>query len=273
MWARLVCARSRVWQAPEWPAFVGRDWQRHLLHADLTDRLHRKQGRSIARWTLTTANGEISVFVKRHYRHCLWTLLSPLGRSDADREWHHLQKAGALGVPVPRPLALAEWSRWPGRLQSALVLEELAGMMPLHEAIPLACKTLTRPEFKRWKRNMIMELVRLTKRLHDRGYFHRDLYLCHFFLPSELIAAGADVAGRLVLIDFHRLTRQRMLPLLGRAKDLAQLLYSSRLPGVRRRDVLLFWRLYAGDRRRPVLRRLVEWKARRYWAHNRKSAA
>jgi tRNA A-37 threonylcarbamoyl transferase component Bud32 len=269
--ANLVRSRRQVWHSRDWTTFVGEDWPRRLLDAELTDRLHRKQGRSIARWTVTNAAGRASVFVKRHYRHSLLRTL--FGYSDAVGEWHHLRRAESLGVPVPRALAVAEWSSGPGRLQSAIVLEELAGMIPLHEAIPLAAKIMSPVDFERWKAGLIAELVRLTRRLHDNGFCHRDLYLCHFFIPEHRIAAGmARFDGEIVLIDFHRLARPRLWPMLGRAKDLAQLLYSARLPGVTRRDVLRFWRLYRGTHRQPMLRRLAVWKASRYEAHNGKGS-
>src|SRR5262245_35763243 len=161
--------------APDWAAFVGTDWPRNLLDANLIDRLHRKQGRNIARWTLTNAGRRLAVFVKRHYTHSFWKTLLPFAKSDAAREWHHLRRAESLGIPVPRAVAFAEWSRWPTGLQSAIVLEELEGMIGLHEAIPLATKLLPAAAFRRWKAGLIRELVRLTRRLHDHGYFHRDL--------------------------------------------------------------------------------------------------
>jgi heptose I phosphotransferase len=261
----------RFQHAADWPELVGEDWPREILSADLTDRLHRKQGRSIARWTLTNSTRQLAVFVKRHYRHSFWKSRLPGAKSDAIREWHHLEQACLLGVPVPRAVACAEWSRWPGRLQGAIVLEELRDMVALHEAIPLAAKMLPSFEFERWKAGLIAELVRLTKLLHDRGYVHRDLYLCHFFIPAAMIASrNVRWAGQVVLIDWHRLARVRLLPTLRRAKDLGQLLFSAQLPGITKRDVVRFWRLYRGDKSRPVLRRLIAWKWRRYQAHNRK---
>src|SRR5438132_5378109 len=149
--ARLIRPSLRYQHAPDWPAFVGAEWPRTLLDANLTDRLNCKQGRNIARWTLINSTRRLAVFVKRHYTHAMWKSLLPLARSDAAREWQHLRQANALGIPVPRPVAFAEWSRWPDRLQSAIVLEELDAMTPLHEAIPHAAKLLSSREFQGWK--------------------------------------------------------------------------------------------------------------------------
>ena len=53
--------------SPEWPSFAGADWAERILNESVTDRLHEKQGRAIARWTLSDGNGnELVVFLKRH---------------------------------------------------------------------------------------------------------------------------------------------------------------------------------------------------------------
>ena len=60
-------------------------------------------------------------------------------------------------------------------------------------------------------------------------------------------------------------------------KDLAQLLYSSEVPGVDARDRLYFWRMYRGPGpRRPadrLLERLVLFKWGRYRRHNARQKA
>jgi len=266
---------SFTWQAADWPAFVGHAWPKELMHARLTDRLHVKQGRSIARWTLGLGDIQLHAFVKRHFEHSrLRSILARLWPwrqwSDAGREWHHLEAVAALGVPTPRPLAVAEWHGAGGSLQSALVLEELPDMAPLHEAISLAAKQLSPREFASWKRGLIAELARLTLLMHDRGWFHQDLYLCHFYVRrSDVLNSGIVWRDRVALIDFHRLARPPLLSLFARAKDLGQLLYSANLPSVSMRDIATFWRLYRRGRE-PILRRLIAWKARRYQRHNEK---
>src|SRR5205823_15020004 len=109
-----------------------------------------------------------------------------------------------------------------GRLQSFLAVEELAGMLPLHEAIPLAAERLPPATFTVWKRGLIAEMARIARASHDRHWYHKDLYLCHFYVPeADTRRVPPDWAGRLYLIDFHRLSRHPLTSLMFRAKDLA----------------------------------------------------
>src|SRR5438105_3181855 len=79
-----------------------------------------------------------------------------------------------------------------------------------------------------WKRGLIEEMVSLTQALHRRRRFHKDLYLCHFYIAeADTEQVPADWSGRVRLIDLHRLGHHPWTGAWWRAKDLAQLLYSS----------------------------------------------
>ncbi len=273
-------------ESADWPAFAGSDWSRTILSVPVTDRYHAKQGRSIGRWTLKSAAGtELVVYLKRHYElprlHGLLARLFPSSAwSPGLQEWEHLKRATAAGLPVPRAVAGGEF-RGPGlKLQSFLAVEELTGMLALHEAIPLAFARLPAAEFAVWKRGLIRELARLCRELHRRRLFHKDLYLCHFYIAeADTTADPGEWCGRVTMIDFHRLGRHRLGWSWYVVKDLAQLLYSSAEPGIDSKDRLRFWNYYrAGDwsgggRPREWLRRLVIWKWRRYRRHNAKRKA
>jgi heptose I phosphotransferase len=285
-WQRLVRGVRRVWERPDWAEFVGADWPARILQQEATDDFHAKQGRSTGRWQIMHEGRTLSVYLKRHYRLPWWqrvlAVLWPWKSwSPALQELHHLQWAQAHGLPVPQPVAAVEFIGPWGRLQSMLAIEELIGMLPLHKAIPLAAIRLPEAAFRRWKRSLVAEVARLSQELHRRGYFHQDLYLCHFYLPQADIdawqgGAGPDGRGRLHLIDLHRLGHRPWAQLWWQIKDLAQLYYSSAVAGVTDRDRVLFWRLYrAGSRRRRSVRWLetfVRLKWRRYRDHNRKRA-
>ncbi len=76
-----------------------------------------------------------------------------------------------------------------------------------------------------------------------RQLHHCDFYLCHFLIRDD---PQAPDGFELALIDFLRLkhsTRPRW-----RIKDLAQLLFSTDMPGITRTDRLRFWKHYLRSR-------------------------
>src|SRR5262249_50700342 len=159
------------------------------------------------RWSLRAEDGRrLVVYLKRHYRLPWWdglvaALWPDAGRSPAVQEWRHLQWARAEGLPVPRAAAPGEFLRPRLRLRSFIAVEELTDMLPLHEAIPAAAERLAPPDFLAWKRGLVAEMVRITRALHDRRRFHKDLYLCHFYVAeADTARVPVDWVGRVHLI-------------------------------------------------------------------------
>jgi heptose I phosphotransferase len=116
-------------------------------------------------------------------------------------------------------------------------------------------------------------MARITATLHAASVFHKDLYLCHFFLDHPWIDRRRG-PPRLTLIDLHRLAEHRLWLDWWRWKDLGQLLFSTYgVAGITDNDRLRFWARY---RRLTKLRwprwhrRVVRLRAARYLAHNRK---
>jgi heptose I phosphotransferase len=274
-----------VHREPDWDTFAGPGWIDGIMTESVTDRYHAKQGRSIGRWTLTAPDGRtLVVYLKRHYvlpRFLgLLSALAP-GRpwSPGLAEWEHLCWAKAIGLPVPRAVAVGEFLGPWGKLQGFLAVEELTGMLPLHEAIPLAQRRLAPSAFACWKRSLVAELARLTRELHSRRAFHRDLYLCHYYVPDADTRRVPDSwPGRVWMIDFHRLAFRGFFRRRGsQVKDLAQLLYSTfDVTGVAARDRVRFWKLYRGGWDTSPVARWVRAaavaKARRYESHNARHA-
>lgn len=283
LWHRLRRGVRVLRSHPDWDRFAGAGWPERIMGEVVLDKLHRKQGRSIARWTLVHGGDRLTVFLKRHYRlpwwHGLMAMLFP-GRtwSPGLQEWQHLCWAKAQGLPVPRPVAAGEFVGPGFRLQGFLAVEELHEMLPLHEAVPLASARMSPTAFAAWKRGLTAELARLARELHSRRVFHKDLYFCHFYIPEDFTRRIPDSwVNRAVMIDLHRLARHRLAATWFTVKDLAQLLYSSEVTGVTARDRLRFWKLYRqGWPGRPPgnwLRSLIRWKWQRYRRHNRKSVS
>src|SRR5205085_10611488 len=137
---------------PDWANFAGPGGADRIMQVAVTDRFHSKQGRSIGRWVLAAEGRRLVVYLKRHYRLPWWSGLLALirpgrGWSPAAQEWDHLEWASGEGMPVPAAAACGEQIGPWGRLKSFLAVEELTGMVPLHEAIPAAAGRLDGPEF------------------------------------------------------------------------------------------------------------------------------
>jgi heptose I phosphotransferase len=279
VWQRLARGARRLYERPDWGRFAGPDWAERIMAVAVTDRFHAKQGRSTGRLILRAGEQRLAVYLKRHYRLPWWRgLLAALwpdgGWSPALEEREHLEWARARGLPVPATVAAGEYIGPWGRLQSFLAVEELTDMLPLHEAVPAAAVALDATTFRRWKDTLVGELARLTRELHRRRRYHKDLYLCHFYIPRADTGRLPEWRGRVHLIDLHRLAHHRLTWPLWQTKDLAELLYSSEIAGVTARDRLRFWRAYLGGGRRswaePWMRRGVLFRWRRYRRHNDK---
>jgi heptose I phosphotransferase len=278
-WRRLFRGVRRVPPSAELEQFAGPDWADRIMDMAATDRLHKKQGRSIGRLILESGGQTLAVYLKRHYRlrrrDGLLALLWP-GRawSPAVQEWEHLRWAQEQGLPVPDVVAGGEFIGPWGRLQSFLAVRELNGMIPLHEAIPAAATQLSPDEFCRWKRGLAGELARLSAALHTRQRFHKDLYLCHFYVAAEDTTRLVDWPGRVWMIDFHRLAHHPWTWPWWLAKDLGQLWYSSEVLGVTGRDRVCFWRAYRKANPHAqtsrCLRALIRLKAWSYRRHSQR---
>ncbi|MGF1583611.1 MAG: lipopolysaccharide kinase InaA family protein [Gemmataceae bacterium] len=283
--ARLFRGCRTIKARPDWIEFVGNDWPDTIMTVIPTDDFHEKQGRSTCRWIIKKNGQQLSVYLKRHYQLPWWqglfSLLFPWAHwAPGLQEWRHLNWAEAQGIPVPTPVAGAEYAGPGWKLQSMLAIKELADMLPLHQAIPYAQDVLAPSDFLTWKKALVVEMARLSRKLHTRNHFHKDLYLCHFYLPRAVIYGWAgqyqreSLQGDLHLIDFHRLGHHPVTRTWWQIKDLAQLLYSTDVEGVTTRDCIRFWRLYRQGSRRGLRTKFFEWCIRvkwwRYKDHNEK---
>jgi heptose I phosphotransferase len=279
-WRRLLRGSRWTWIDARFRDALPADLDARVMTLESRDRHHAKQGRSTARFVFHARSGArpLSVYLKRHYRlpwHSrLAALIDPDGRhTPGAAEWRHLERVRALGIAVPEVVAAGERVGPWGRLQSFLMIADLVGNEPLHEAIPALSRRLDPGTFAAWKRTAIVAMAEITTTLHRANLFHKDLYLCHFFLDPE---ARADADGvPMTLIDLHRLGQHRLWPDRWRWKDLGQLLFSTYgVDGIDDRDRLRFWKRYREQipLRRPRWQaRMIAMKAARYRAHNEKT--
>jgi heptose I phosphotransferase len=273
-WDRLLLGTRWTWLDERFRPLLPADLDESVMTLDARDRLHTKQGRSTARVVFHGPAGPFPVYLKRHYRLSwssrLAALFFPSGtHTPGSAELAHLERVRALGINVPDTVAAGERIGPWGRLQSFLMVAELTGSLPLNEALPPLHLRMPPPAFERLKRRLAKEMAEMAAALHRAYVFHKDLYLCHFFLYPDRIHREQQL---LALIDLHRLGEHRICADRWRWKDLGQLLFSTRgVDGIGPRDALRFWVHY---QRRARLRharfhvRMIGAKSARYLRHN-----
>jgi len=184
---------------------------------------------------------------------------------DARRERDALAALRAAGVPTMDTLAWGVRGLDPTRRRSFIVTREIPARQTLDD-LARAWGERGRCEVA-VKRRLIVQVAELTRRMHDAGVNHRDLYLVHLLLTGD---PGSP--GSLHLIDLHRAQIRRRVPRRWRVKDLGSLLFSARVAPLTRTDRLRFVAAY---RRAPLRRvlaaeaglwRAVERRGERLWA-------
>ena len=258
LWQRWSRGVSWTWINEQYRARLPDDLGANVMTLESRDRFHAKQGRSTARVVLDRADRPLAVYLKRHFRlpwpARLAALVDPAGKhSPAAAEWAHLERARALGIDVPDVVAAGE-SIGPGAdLRSFVMIAELTGCEAVNEALPqLAERARCARLSGRSSAHFIAEMARITATLHAARVFHKDLYLCHFFLDRGLRVRAR--LPRLSLIDLHRLKEHRIWPDWWRWKDLGQLLFSTvwRRRHHRSRSFAVLEHLSPAGRNRPA---------------------
>jgi len=236
----------------------------------------RKQGRVLARWCPPGEAHAVYLKCQSRFRWMrrLLAAVHPKGFwTPALTELRNLVIAQRAGIDVPEPIGAIQRVGPRTRLAGVLAIRELAGHEPLHEALFRASERLPRKDYEPVLRNVLTAIAAVAARLHGAHLFHRDFYLCHFFVQPQMLFPQRDEPPALVLIDFHRLVRSRALRIRSAAKDLGQLLYSLReirAPAWATDYVLERYLQHAGVSRMPgrLLCALAKAKADRYWQHN-----
>lgn len=126
-------------------------------------------------------------------------------RSPARREFENLEAMAAIGVNVPRAITFVEDL---DRSASAVVMEWVDHDLTLRDSAQLGGAGA-------W----LQDFTRLVASLHERGWYHRDLYLQH------VLVRRSDRA--LVLIDVGRARHERAPRERWFVKDLAAILHST----------------------------------------------
>jgi UDP-glucose:(heptosyl)LPS alpha-1,3-glucosyltransferase len=165
-----------------------------------------------------------------------WPVLS------ARNEWRALQALQAEGLSIPVVFGYGSRHLHPAKRQSFILLEALTATSL--EAICARWRDV--PPTVTFKWMLLKEVAHIVSRLHRRGLYHRDLYLCHFLLHTE------ETPMRLSVIDWHRAQIRTHLPERLLIKDLGGLYFSAKQVGLTTRDYYRFMRHYRQTQLRAI---------------------
>lgn len=164
----------------------------------------------------------------------------------AENEYDAIRALTKLGI---KTMTLAAYGRrgWNIAEQESFVLTR-----SLEPAISLedfcANWAVDKPSLK-LKRALIRRVASITRKMHENGINHRDLYICHFLLKeNELEALNGNKDVDLYLIDLHRVQIRAKTPMRWLVKDLAALWFSSMDLGLSRQDLFYFIHHYTGNK-------------------------
>ena len=140
-----------------------------------------------------------------------YTAVRSPGQTPAEKEVAGIRLLQDAGIPT---VPLVAWGVLADR-RSFVIVDDLAGYRPGDKLLEAGGSTFDR---------LLEPTADLAAMLHAAGLHHRDLYLCHFFIPQ-----AAEGPAPLRLIDCARvkrlpkfLTRYRWV-----VKDLSQFWYST----------------------------------------------
>ncbi len=153
----------------------------------------------------------------------------------AKNEWIALERLQQLNIRTPQIAGYGVFGWNPAKRHSFLLTHEL----PPHVSLEDFCKDwkISPPSFS-LKQQLIKEVARIARVMHESGMNHRDFYICHFLLDLALL--HSDKKTVLSLIDLHRAQIRSRVPKRWVIKDLAGLYFSSKDIGLTQRDLLRF---------------------------------
>jgi hypothetical protein len=175
---------------------------------------------------------------------CFWNR-----SSESILEWNNIERVRAWGIPTLTQVARGEHFfcgiEWGG----FLITEELPTKTRLENFLkefPKGKSTL--------KRNIVKTVADYARILHAQNYFHKDLYLGHFFIEQL-----SSESFRIFLIDLQRLAPHTWLREHFKIKDLASLHFSIPKGSVSRADQLRFIKWYLGEHKlQPAHKKLIQ---------------
>ncbi len=201
-------------------------------------------GRSTVRIELNAPGGDRAVvFLKRYerdylppVRKLLRFLHWPGADDEAMHEWNAIAELRRHGFSTPTPIAVGQEKAAGSVLRSFLLTANIEEGVAAHNY----AHTLTASP----RRELAVEIARLTRRFLDAGFAHRDYYLSHIFV----VESGTG-QRELFLIDLQRVFQPRCFRRRWLVKDMASLGYTAQLAHATHADLLSFYKVCFGVKR------------------------
>ena len=200
---------------------------------------HAVPERKTVRFYLKNSNGPVEAYLKRLYplsstKFFTQVLKLSLPRTAFD-EFINIVAFHRAGLSTMIPIAAGRKRCGLFRTVSFLITKSIEGCQKIDDFFS-GCQDIPVED----KRELIRKVALLVKKMHECGFNHRDLYLCHTLL---------DRNGRLFLVDLHRVDKREKVPERWKVKDIAALNYSAPKHSITRTDRLRFFRNYLGTDR------------------------
>ncbi len=169
---------------------------------------------------LETTAGRLDVVVKQFRNQGLGRRLKRrLRGSKAARSYHNACAFQAAGLKTAEAVLLIESKRPDG--PSFFVTRYLRDVVEARYLLRAANQRLEKERFPDLDLDAFLDaLGHALRRMHEAGFFHRDLSIGNVLLPARCGAASPD---DLYLIDLNRARRRRRLSLSQRTRDLCRL--------------------------------------------------
>ncbi len=202
------------------------------------------------RKTIQVRLGANSYFIKQHFGvgwgEIFKNLLSlKLPILSAMTEVNAIHKLVELGIATTPLVSYGVKGCNPAKLQSFIITEDLGNIVSLED---LCVNWKANPPSEQFKRQLIVAVAKIARKLHENGINHRDFYICHLCLDANLLAQNQI---KLYLIDLHRVLIHRKMSVNDNMKDIAALYFSSMDIGLTARDILRFKKHYLREAERP----------------------
>jgi len=198
----------------------------------------RVKNRETLRFTLDNK----AYFIKKHFgvggKELLKNLLQfRLPIFSSKNEWLAIQKLQELNIQTMTLAGYGKYGINPIRQRSFVITEELQNIIGLRD---ICSKWQKQPLNFTLKKAIIEKLANITKKLHEHGIYHRDLYMAHFLLDKSSLKLDSAPKIKIYIIDLHRTRICKNAPKRWLLKELAALYFSAMPAKPTSKDILRF---------------------------------